>query len=68
MNPFSEKVYSYEEQKNLLYNGGCLTLDVLTVDKYVYFDEYVDNESLKVNFYLIYLPNGFKILFSKKFM
>ena len=33
MNPFSEKLYSYEEQKNLLYSGGCLTLDVLTVDK-----------------------------------
>ena len=61
MNPFSEKLYSYEEQKNLLYNGGCLSLDVLTVDKIVYFDEVLDNESLKVknttNF--IYLPNSF---------
>ena len=68
MNPFSEKLYSYEEQKNLLYNGGCLSLDVLTVDKIVYFDEVLDNVSLKVknttNF--IYLPNSFSILFCKK--
>ena len=48
MNPFSEKLYSYEEQKNLLFNGGSLSLDVLTVDKIVYFDEVLDNESLKV--------------------
>lgn len=48
MNPFSEQISVYDEQKRALFNGGCAVLDVFFIDRVVLVDD-LDNHSLMVS-------------------